>query len=504
MKKLTRLLLTMAVTAALLCGGALAAEDGSLTVQLDGQTMTFTDAQPQMKDSRTFLPVRALFEAMGAEVSYDAETCVVTAVRGDRTVTMTLGSNEVTVAQGEDSSTFTMDVEPYVDVETWRTYVPVRFAAQALDCAVGWEQESYTVVIVDTEKLADNALAGKTYTWIEKLAAYSEKYNKGIWKANMDVKGAMTLLGANMPMAVTVNGTVADQTKMDMSMNMTMDMRQLMLLLQQMGGGVEMTEQEQALLDAMATGGFDMAMRGDLDAGTFAMNLSGEALEAVLTEEQKAQMKGASLKDVWFSMNMEAMMAQSGLGMDWTQYMALVKAQAGQVELADLVKEILTGLEADVNDAKTGYTGLKAEVERVAAALSDQGLVKEGDVCTIALDMNQEAIKAQLKILLTMKEDKVTAYTMEMTVSSAASEDGSTPAMNMAMTLGVDEQDKIAGQITLDMSPMATMLFDITGGYQKGTELPKTEPPAGAVILDMSDPEAINAAMGVMPLPAQA
>ena len=64
MKK--RILLAAAALALSLSLPALAAEEPAIQVQLDGQNLTFTDAVPQVKDQRTFLPFRAVFEAMGA------------------------------------------------------------------------------------------------------------------------------------------------------------------------------------------------------------------------------------------------------------------------------------------------------------------------------------------------------------------------------------------------------------------------------------------------------
>ena len=127
----------------------------TIAVQLDGQALTFTDAVPQVKEERTFLPFRAVFEAMGAEVSYDAETNQVSATRDGTTVTMTLGSTEAAVTTGDVTTTLTMDVAPYAAEN--RTYVPVRFAAQAFGCAVGWDQDDSTVILVDTQKLLQDA-----------------------------------------------------------------------------------------------------------------------------------------------------------------------------------------------------------------------------------------------------------------------------------------------------------------------------------------------------------
>lgn len=72
MKHIANRLSVLAVAGALSLGlsaGASAAPDG-IAVQLDGKALSFTDAVPQAREGRTFLPFRAVFEAMGAEVSY--------------------------------------------------------------------------------------------------------------------------------------------------------------------------------------------------------------------------------------------------------------------------------------------------------------------------------------------------------------------------------------------------------------------------------------------------
>ncbi len=178
MKKFARWALAVGLCLTLLVCGALAAGAADIAVQLDGQDLTFTDAVPQVKDQRTFLPFRAVFEAMGAQVDYEGS--VITAVRGDKSLTMTLGSTQATVVKNGVTTSITMDVAPYVDHSTWRTYVPVRFAAQAFDCVVGWDGETRTAIVIDAEKLVDTAMEGKSFTYLEKLTAMSEKYNQGI------------------------------------------------------------------------------------------------------------------------------------------------------------------------------------------------------------------------------------------------------------------------------------------------------------------------------------
>ena len=85
------------------------------------------DAAPYVADGRTMVPIRALSETFGAEVNYDNDAKTVTIVDGDTTIVMTIGETTYTV-NGEEQ---TMDVAPVIGSGD-RTYVPVRFVAEAL------------------------------------------------------------------------------------------------------------------------------------------------------------------------------------------------------------------------------------------------------------------------------------------------------------------------------------------------------------------------------------
>lgn len=77
-----------------------------ISVVLDGQALSFTDVQPQMKDNRTFVPFRSVFEAMGATVEFDNATRVVSAERDGILVEFTLGSADVKVTENGQTETF--------------------------------------------------------------------------------------------------------------------------------------------------------------------------------------------------------------------------------------------------------------------------------------------------------------------------------------------------------------------------------------------------------------
>lgn len=87
-----------------------------------------TDTTPIIQNNRTFVPIRALVEAFGAEVEWDEKAQKVTINYGTQEVVMTIGSKTYTV----DGKQKTMDVAPFIVKESSRTMVPVRFVAEAL------------------------------------------------------------------------------------------------------------------------------------------------------------------------------------------------------------------------------------------------------------------------------------------------------------------------------------------------------------------------------------
>ena len=106
----------------------------AISVQLDGRNLSFPDAAPEARDGRTFLPVRTVFEAMGAEVSYSPAAQTITAVRDGTTVTMALGGTTATVERSGVTTHIPMDAGPYAHDN--RTYVPRTLRRSGFGCAV--------------------------------------------------------------------------------------------------------------------------------------------------------------------------------------------------------------------------------------------------------------------------------------------------------------------------------------------------------------------------------
>ncbi|WP_242611815.1 stalk domain-containing protein [Fictibacillus sp. BK138] len=117
-----------------------------ITVQINGKTFSY-DENAYLKDGRTFVPVRGVFEELEATVNYNASTGEIKATRWDRRVTLKVGSTTATVVTDQGTSTITFDTAP--QISDGRTMVPLRFIANALGAETKWNNDTYTASITD-------------------------------------------------------------------------------------------------------------------------------------------------------------------------------------------------------------------------------------------------------------------------------------------------------------------------------------------------------------------
>lgn len=118
--------------------GDVAGVGTSVVMTIDSKTvlvnneMDTLDVAPYIKDSRTYVPLRALAQSFGAEVNWDEKTGEITVDGNGTKVVLEVGKTTYTVNDNEK----TMDVAPELDSAAGRTLVPVRFVAEALGYTV--------------------------------------------------------------------------------------------------------------------------------------------------------------------------------------------------------------------------------------------------------------------------------------------------------------------------------------------------------------------------------
>ena len=114
-----------------------------VTVTVDGNTLQFPLQDPIIIDGRTLVPMRTIFEALGAEVQWIDENGVksIIATTEDTTINMTIDSDKFYV-NGEEK---TLDVPAQLIND--KTLVPIRAVSESLGCSADWEDETKTVII---------------------------------------------------------------------------------------------------------------------------------------------------------------------------------------------------------------------------------------------------------------------------------------------------------------------------------------------------------------------
>lgn len=100
------------------------------------------DVAPVIEDGRTLVPIRAISEGgMGADVKWNGKLKLVTVIKDEMEILLTIGEKEVIV----NGKTEKLDVPAKLIND--RTMVPVRFIGETFDYDVEWDNENRRVVI---------------------------------------------------------------------------------------------------------------------------------------------------------------------------------------------------------------------------------------------------------------------------------------------------------------------------------------------------------------------
>lgn len=114
--------------------------DDNITVKIDNKKIRF-DQEPIAYNNRTMVPMRKIFEELGADVTWYQKIETAVAKKGDRTVKITLGERVMYVNNKE----IKLDTAPFA--LSGRTLVPVRAVAEGMGCDVDWDGDERVVLI---------------------------------------------------------------------------------------------------------------------------------------------------------------------------------------------------------------------------------------------------------------------------------------------------------------------------------------------------------------------
>ncbi len=119
---------------------SVSAEEKPITVLLNGNQLEF-DVNPVLENGRTLVPMRVIFEALGAEVQWDDATWTAIATKGDTKIEITIDSNKML----KNGKIVELDVP--ARLRDSRTLVPVRAVSEGMGANVDWDDALWQVII---------------------------------------------------------------------------------------------------------------------------------------------------------------------------------------------------------------------------------------------------------------------------------------------------------------------------------------------------------------------
>ena len=141
-----------------------AAEDVAAPAQKDidvivnGKTLEM-DVAPIIVNDRTMVPMRAIFEALGANVTWiGGEDRLIIATQDDIVVIMQIDNENMIIDKASSDSekkTVVLDAVPFILND--RTLVPARAVSEALEAEVEWNAETRTVTVTKNEGNVNSA-----------------------------------------------------------------------------------------------------------------------------------------------------------------------------------------------------------------------------------------------------------------------------------------------------------------------------------------------------------
>jgi len=448
MKKLWSSVLCGGALAALLCTPALAAEEGDFSLMVNGEPVTFTDALPQLRSDRSFLPMAATFQALGygeEDITWDNDARAVTAEKEGVTLLLTIGKNEIRVTGPEGEEVLTTDVASYIDPASDRTYIPVGLVADALDYNVGWDGNTATVMIDDVDAIL--AANTATYEWMDRYMEYGRKYTQDACQVTGGYQMEFMAKDAVEEGRFTWKG---DYTMLQSQKALQFDT--------DMEFHTSASSQGDASLDMNASMDVDAAMRMDLETGK--LYFQSNALSGML---------GAEKPDSWYLLDLKNTM--DGLyGSGYYQELLALAYQQNDGGFSEALALLLREVTPVSPDMTT-----KDMLQLYNQLFSDQAFQKSGS--SYVSSFQWEGMDLTFT-LFTNGGSQVNGYAMGMSANDPS-------GLSMTMTASM-KNDKMEMNMEINDTTMdVTMTMD--GVYRRSGTKPAGAPPAGAEVVDVMD-----------------
>ncbi len=439
-----------------------------LSVQLNGAYVHFADAQPEKVNGRVMVPFRAIAEVLGAEVTYDAGA--ITAKKGGETLSFALGGKQLTVTDsaGKTVKTVQLDTAPYK--KGGRTYVPVRFFAEAFGLTVHWDQDMQTAVLYDRAAIVSDIDSKFTVL------------NKWI-KAQPSTENAKTLrtvatIGAVYTAFDTIDGNKDYKIDVEILANgqaieatVTVDLRVLASYFLDDPQADDVLTAAQAALLRSALSNVKLELLCNADSGDLYLKCPAVAKILAIDETDNADLKALS-NGAWLHINW----ADSTFGALFSENLKILKNNT----FTSVGESIVTSNESAVTAYELGwedfYRIIKSDVNSLNDLLGDEKFTASGSRCTAKLDKQNDYGKTMTGSCMLNTADGSFSGTLE-------SRSDSWNTTKTVLTFSGSVQNcKL--NVTYHTKNTGILSLDITLTTTESSVEPKNAPPAGDKIVE--------------------
>lgn len=180
-----------------------------VNIVIDGEELNL-DVAPQIIDGRVMVPIRGVLENLGALVKWDDETQTVSARKSSKTVSLEIGSNDVTLDKGEtnddgSAKTETIQTDVAAQLASDRTLVPLRVISEAMGYSVDWNDETYTVSITTDNDEDESWKDNKVSVDMSTLSVSGDGASVSDNTLTISKGGVYTLSGKNSDASIVIS-----------------------------------------------------------------------------------------------------------------------------------------------------------------------------------------------------------------------------------------------------------------------------------------------------------
>ncbi|MDO4750205.1 MAG: copper amine oxidase N-terminal domain-containing protein, partial [Eubacteriales bacterium] len=430
-------------------------------VMWNGDYVKFPDAQPEITNDRTMIPVRAFMELTGAEVGFEsADKRVILSLTDGREMSFVVGQCTVIVKENGEEYTVEMDVAPYIKPEESRTYVPVRFFSEAIGLDVTWDNWYRTAVIADRTKIVEEI--DDSFDVLNKLMNSELVDMDKSYEVVSEMKGSVGLIDSlNGNQNAEFSGKFTGVSHgMSADLTGSIDLSEIIELLKAAEDPEDLDEETLKVLDALAKIEMEMILNGE--TGNFYM--SSDLLDFAYGEYTSSWRPGA-----WLMMDLGDL-----ISFDMTDY------TIGSL----LYDSCCSG--GDIY----GLSVLDSSVEMVKGLAGDDCFVKKADGWELIYDKDDfgalyesliggntnDLKEAEFKLFIGEKG----TYSASMVLS--LDQGDVLPPFRFAMDMGANAMDSYAN-MTLHVKNEFEAELKMTESYTVTDEMPRFEPSPKHVVI---------------------